>query len=250
VANDQSAELRADAGEGQARDVASAALKAGLIPPDPVRDRLVLPLLLPILTIGAVALYVLNISRVFLAGGSGAASVIIASIVTVAILVGGAVISSMPRLRSSTLTTTVALLVVIVMSGGMITLGPSEGHGRGSGGGYQEPAGAATTVLEVDAGPGTKFQAEEFTQPEGILEIKYVDKGEPHTLVFAQPEFAGFKLATPQGPTKRKVKLEEGEYTIYCNIPGHRDSGMEATLTVTGPEPARPDSGGAPATGP
>src|SRR5665254_17841 len=83
-------------------------------PPDPVRDGLLLPLLLPILAIVAVALYVLNISRVFLAGGNGAPSVIVAAIVTVGILVGAAVISAMPQLRSSTLTTTLALLFVIV----------------------------------------------------------------------------------------------------------------------------------------
>ncbi|MGH9015721.1 MAG: sulfocyanin-like copper-binding protein [Acidimicrobiia bacterium] len=46
------------------------------------------------------------------------------------------------------------------------------------------------------------------------------------------------------------MKISEGEYTIYCDIPGHRQGGMEATLVVTpgGEEPAE----GAPptATGP
>lgn len=30
------------------------------------------------------------------------------------------------------------------------------------------------------------------------------------------------------------IELQAGEYTYYCNIPGHRQAGMEGTLTVTG----------------
>ncbi|MGH9048940.1 MAG: hypothetical protein ACRDY4_04335 [Acidimicrobiia bacterium] len=221
-------------------------LEAGPVPPDPVRDRLLLPLLLPILAIAAVALYVLNISRVFLAGGNGAPSVIVAAIVTIGILAGAAVISAMPQLRSSTLTMTVALVIVIVIGAGMITLGPSEPHEEGGGGGFQEPAGAPTSTLEVDALPSLSFQADEFTVAGGILELDYVGRGGGHTLVFEEQEFAGFKLAVNGQPTdKGKVEIAEGEYTIYCDIPGHRAAGMEALLTVTPPAPgAEPAPGG------
>jgi hypothetical protein len=81
---------------------APAAIEAGPVTPDPVRDRLVLPLLLPLAAMLAVFLSVVNISRVLLASGDNA-SVVVGTIVTVAILGGGAVISASPRLRSSTL---------------------------------------------------------------------------------------------------------------------------------------------------
>lgn len=201
--------------------------------PHPARDRLLLPVMLPLLAMAAVALYVLNLSRVFLAGGNGAASVVAGSIVTVAILVGAAVISASPRLRSSTLTLTVAFLLVVVVSAGLVTLGPSEEHADGEGSGFVEPEGPPTAALAVDALPTLKFQSEEFTLPAGVLEITYVDKGGSHTLVFEEPEFAGFELAVPGGPKKGKVEIGDGEYTIFCSVPGHRASGMEAALVVT-----------------
>jgi plastocyanin len=233
----------AGGGDGGGGDTPPAELPAAAPPPDPVRDRLWLPLALPLLAMAAIAVYVINLSRVFLAGGNGAASVVAGSIVTVVILIGAAVISASPRLRSSTLTMTVAFLLVIVVSAGLITLGPSEGHENGEGSGFAEPAGPPTAALEVDALPSLKFQSDQFTVPGGILEITYVDRGGSHTLVFEEPEFEGFELAVPGGPTKGKVEIGEGEYTIYCNIPGHRAAGMEAALAVT---PGAPPPEGAP----
>jgi hypothetical protein len=217
---------------------------------NPVRDRLLLPLFLPILAIVAVALLVLNLSRVFLAGGNGAGSVVIAAIVTVAILAGAALISAMPQLRSSTLTMTVSLLVVIVMSTGLISLGPSEPHQEGGEGGYHEPEGDPNSTLEVEALGSTRFQRGEFSVPGGILEIDYVLGGGSHTLVFEGQEFRGFELAVSasQPTDSGKVEISEGAYVIYCDIPGHRADGMEADLIITpgppGDEPQPAPGGG------
>lgn len=229
-----------------------AQLEAGGIAPNPVRDRLLLPLLLPILALIAVALYVLNLSRVFLAGGTGPAPVIVAAIVTVTILAGAAILSALPRLRTSTLTMTVTMLVVIIMGAGLITLGPSEDHHDDEAAGYQEPEGDPNSTLEVDALAALSFQEDEFTVEGGILQLDYVGKGGFHTLLFDEQEFAGFGLAVSGSETDSgKVEIGEGEYTIYCDVPGHRAAGMEATLVVTPPPPGaepgteeEPDAGG------
>jgi len=175
--------------------------------------------------------YIVNLSRVFLASGSDA-SVVVGAIVTVGILAGGAAISASPRLRSSTLVLTVAGFMVLVMSAGLLSLGPSEESAKGGGGGFKQPAGPPVATLEVDALPSLSFQAKEFTLPPGVIQVNYVDKGGTHTLVFQEPQLSGFRLGVPQGPKTGKVELKPGSYTIYCTIPGHRQAGMQATVTV------------------
>jgi hypothetical protein len=202
--------------------------------PDPEREalltRLILPFALPILAGLGVLLWTLNLSRVFIAGGK-TGSLVVVMIVTVAIMAGAAAMSAMPRMRTTSKLLVVAFTIALIVSAGIITLGPSEEHGEAAGGGYQEPKGAPVATLEVDALPTLEFQSDEFTTKAGINLIKYLDKGGTHTLVFEEPEFAGFILEVPPDD-EGKVDIPKGDYVIYCTIPGHRAAGMEATLTA------------------
>ena len=202
--------------------------------PDPAKEalwtRLILPIALPVLAVIAFLLWVLNLSRAFLAGGKTAALVIVV-IVIVAIMAGAAIMSAAPRLRTSSKLLFVAFAFVLIVSAGFVSLGPSELKEAGTATGFIPPKGPAVATLEVDALPTLKFQADSFTTQAGINEIKYVDKGGTHTLVFAEPELAGFELQVPPDDSG-KVELKAGDYTIFCSIPGHRAAGMVATLTV------------------
>jgi plastocyanin len=202
--------------------------------PDPEREalwtRLLLPIALPVLAGLAVLLWTLNLSRVFIAGGK-TGSLVIVIIVTVSIMAGAAAMSAMPHLRTTSKLLIVAFVIALIVSAGIVTLGPSEENEAAGGGGFQEPKGKPVATVRVNALPSLRFQDKQFTTQAGINEIKYVDRGGTHTLVFAEPEFAGFILKVP--PTDSgKVELKKGDYTIYCTIPGHRAAGMQATITV------------------
>jgi plastocyanin len=228
----------ADAAEAKAEDAAAEArfdqpleLDEG---PNPVKEawwtRAILPLALPFLGALAVAVWVFNLSRAFVAGGSTGALVMVL-IVTVTIMAGAACMSASERMRTSTKILLVSGFIAVIMSAGLISLGPSE-EGEAAAGGFQEPKGPAVATLEVDALPSLKFQSKEFTTQSGVNLIKYIDKGGTHTLLFTEPEFNGFILRVPPD-SDGKVELQSGKsYTIYCNIPGHRAAGMEATVAV------------------
>jgi plastocyanin len=228
----------ADAAEAKAEDAAAEArfdqpleLDEG---PNPVKEawwtRAILPLALPFLGALAVAVWVFNLSRAFVAGGSTGALVMVL-IVTVTIMAGAAYMSASERMRTSTKILLVSGFIAVIMSAGLISLGPSE-EGEAAAGGFQEPKGPAVATLEVDALPSLKFQSKEFTTQAGVNLIEYVNKGGTHTLLFTEPEFNGFILRVPPD-SDGKVELQSGKsYTIYCNIPGHRAAGMEATVAV------------------
>ena len=194
------------------------------------KDRLLLPFLLPVGAILAVALFAINISRIFLAASQDSKdpAVISAIIVTLSILAGATAIAAIPKLRTSTLVLTVCGVAAFVLLSGSLVLGSAENKVVKS----AEPAGAADSKLEIDAS-NFKFQNTNFDVPAGIVELDYRSNEGSHTLAFDEPQLSYVNLQAPSGKSVTKVELVENQkYTIYCTLPGHRSSGMQATITV------------------
>jgi uncharacterized cupredoxin-like copper-binding protein len=184
--------------------------------------------LLPLLSTVAVCIWVVNLSRAFLAGGKTGALVIVL-VVTIGIMAFAAFMSAASHMRGSTSLMVVVGALILVVSAGLVSLGPSE-EKEAAAVGYKEPSGKPVATVEVDALASTKFQSKTFTTKAGVNEMKYVDKDGGHNLSFV--EIPSFSINVP--PSKSlKVDLKPGKYTIYCNLPGHRAAGMEATITVT-----------------
>ena len=208
----------------------------GTAPDSPLKTRVLLPFLVPLLSIVIVAVLVLNISRVFLAGDKNAA-LVMGIVITLSILIGASLIAAVPRLRTSSLAMILGGVLVLVSGAGLVSLGPSLNDGEGAATGYVAPTGPAKGTVSVLAGPGFKFNGiantGNYDAPSGIVQIDYGgDSG--HTLAIQDPKFDGFLLgSSPGGKKSGKVQLAPGKYTIYCNVPGHEAQGMKATVTVS-----------------
>jgi plastocyanin len=122
------------------------------------------------------------------------------------------------------------------------------GLGACGGGGGDETAEAGRVeaepapepTAEGSASPGLRVEADEFSfspgdlrAAAGTIAIEYVNVGAlEHTLVIDGVE--GLKLTVPgQGDVDEgSITLDPGTYTVFCDVAGHRASGMEAQLTV------------------
>jgi len=208
------------------------------------RDRLWLPLLLPVCSILAVAFGVLNISRLLLVSGKDG-SVLVATILTIAILVVATIVAA-AKARTSPMWVLGATVVVLTVGLGTLTLGPSAGEKEEGGGGYVPPSGPSVGSVDVTALATLKFDQKEYATPAGIIDINYVNAGGAHTLVFEDPKYAGFELKVgPPDQDSGKIEFEPGEYVFYCSIPGHKAAGMVATMIVSEAAAGAPGATGA-----
>lgn len=131
------------------------------------------------------------------------------------------------------LLTTLALVVAVAACGG-------DDDDEGS----EEPAaeetttedaggggGGETLMLAADPGGDLAFDPTELTAAAGSITIELMNEsGVPHNVAV---DGAGEPSETiTEGSTSLNLDLEPGEYTYYCAVPGHREGGMEGTLTV------------------
>jgi plastocyanin len=199
----------------------------------PLKTRVVLPFLVPLLSIAIVAVLVLNISRVFLSDNKNTALALAIGI-TLSILVGASAIAAAPRLKTSSLAVILGLVFVVLSISGLASLGHSLDDGEGGAANPNvNPPGPATSQVSIEALASINFNTHAVTAKAGNVQVNY-SGASGHTLAIQDPKFDGFLLTTDAGgPKTGKVKLSPGTYTLYCTVPGHEAQGMKATLTVS-----------------
>ena len=92
--------------------------------------------------------------------------------------------------------------------------------------------GGGGTMIELAADPGGElaFDQTELTAPAGDITIHLTNDAQiPHNV---EVEGAGVSETVTGADTSLDVTLEPGEYVFFCAVPGHREGGMEGTLTV------------------
>lgn len=109
--------------------------------------------------------------------------------------------------------------------------GGGEGEKEAEGG----TAGAATVDFEADPSGALAYTTDSATAKAGKATINFTNSSPvPHDV--AIEDSGGETIAKTEvlseGSDSTTAELEPGEYTFYCTVPGHRQGGMEGTLTV------------------
>jgi plastocyanin len=121
----------------------------------------------------------------------------------------------------------------------LLFLGTLAGCGAGGGGGEDKaPSGAYEgAVLKKIQVKETEFKmqpAEITLDKPGTYVFKAVNSGD--TVHALEVEGEGTEEETeeiePGQSAELKVKLKAGTYVLYCPVGGHKEEGMEGTLTV------------------
>jgi plastocyanin len=95
--------------------------------------------------------------------------------------------------------------------------------------------GGAETTLQLEASEtALEYDTTQLNAKAGKVTIDFKNPAAiPHNVVIEQngKELAGFEPVA-EGEESETAELKPGTYTFYCSVPGHREAGMEGTLTV------------------
>ncbi|HZB42612.1 MAG TPA: cupredoxin domain-containing protein [Ilumatobacter sp.] len=95
-------------------------------------------------------------------------------------------------------------------------------------GGTATADGAAAETLTVESTDALEFTPDNLTATAGVIKIVHDNAGATtHSFVIDGEDF---KLVDDD---EGEIDLAAGEYVFYCDVPGHRDAGMEGTLVVS-----------------
>lgn len=104
----------------------------------------------------------------------------------------------------------------------------------------EAPAGDETATAQklsfvASADSGLAYTVTSETAEAGATELEIVNEQPvPHDVALEDEsgEEIGATEVVTNDTSSTEVELEPGTYTFFCTVPGHREAGMEGTLTV------------------
>jgi plastocyanin len=117
------------------------------------------------------------------------------------------------------------------------TGGETTNEAAGGAGAKEEGGGGAAATLEFEADPGGQlaYTTTSASTKAGEVTIDFSNPQPlPHDVKIesSDGEDVGGTDTISEGSNSATVDLKPGTYTFYCSVPGHREAGMEGTLTV------------------
>ena len=103
---------------------------------------------------------------------------------------------------------------------------PAAGGGAGGG---------STVDISTPSGSTLAFDQKDATAKAGNVTINFDNKQSlQHDVAVADSsgKVIGQTDLVSSGTANATVDLQAGTYTFYCTVPGHKEAGMEGTLTV------------------
>ena len=126
-------------------------------------------------------------------------------------------------------------------AGALMVAGPGcsgGGGGSKSSSGNAAPAQATgtSTKLSIKADPGgqLKYDTKSLEAKAGKVTITMANPSQLSHSVAIEGNGVDTdgEVVGPGGTSKASATLKPGTYTYYCTVPGHRQAGMQGTLTV------------------
>ena len=127
-------------------------------------------------------------------------------------------------MATRTLVTIALSAVLLTACGGGAETTPDDGA---------SPSGDA---LEVTGTDGLAFEPAQLSAAAGSVTFELTSEATVrHTLAIEGVNSSDPIVEAEAGQTSTgTVTLEPGTYTFFCDVPGHREAGMEGTLEITG----------------
>jgi plastocyanin len=108
---------------------------------------------------------------------------------------------------------------------------PTSTAAAGGGG----AAGGSTVSLSTPSGSSLAYNQKSVSAKAGNVTINFDNtQALQHDVTVADSsgKVLGATNLVSSGTATTSVNLQPGTYTFYCSVPGHREAGMEGTLTV------------------
>jgi plastocyanin len=128
----------------------------------------------------------------------------------------------------------IRILIVLALAVGLAACGGGDDGGEPAAEGTTPAAEGTMLELEADPGGAFAFDKDSLEAPAGTITIHLANPASvPHNVAIEGNGVDEISETVTNADTSLTVDLEPGEYTFYCDIAGHREGGMEGTLTVS-----------------